>query len=206
MVRPGIQLRGTCHIKTGFRHYYAKCMTPAAPLIDQVAVFHADAFAWAAACCAGDLDAAADALQECYCKVANGRATFAGRSSLKTWWLAVVRFTVLEQRRGQQRWQKMADAFRDWVESFRPEAPTAPIAEPLAPADADTLATALERLPARQREILHLVFQHDLSVSEAAAVMRVSVGSARQHYERAKKRLRQELAPEAPEPRCDHAS
>ena len=181
-------------------------MTPAAPLIDQVAVFHADAFAWAAACCAGDLDAAADALQECYSKVAHGRATFAGRSSLKTWWLAVVRFTVLEQRRGQHRWRRMVDAFRDWVGSFGSETPTPPIEETVAPPDADTLATALERLPARQREILHLVFQHDLSVSEAAAVMGVSVGSARQHYERAKKRLRQELVLQAPEPRCDHAT
>src|SRR5688500_14151949 len=128
-------------------------MTPAAPLIDQVAVFPADAFAWAAACCAGDLDAAADPLQECYSKDANGRATFAGRSSLKTWWLAVVRFTDLEQRRGQQRWQRMVDAFRDWVGSFGSETPMPPTAEPLAPPNVDSLAIALERLPARQREI-----------------------------------------------------
>ena len=35
-------------------------MTPASQLIDQVAVFHEDAFAWAVTCCAGDLDAAAE--------------------------------------------------------------------------------------------------------------------------------------------------
>ena len=75
-------------------------------LIDQVSALHADAFGWAVACHFGDVEAAADTLQECYVKVATGRATFAGRSSLKTWWLAVIRLTTLEQRRGRQRWQR----------------------------------------------------------------------------------------------------
>jgi RNA polymerase sigma-70 factor (ECF subfamily) len=37
---------------------------------------------------------------------------------------------------------------------------------------------------------LHLAFYQQLSLSEAAEVMQITVGSARQHYERAKKRLR----------------
>lgn len=52
---------------------------------------------------------------------------------------------------------------------------------------------ALSRLPARQRETLHLVFYQDLSLSEAAEVMNISIGSARRHYERGKKRLREAL-------------
>jgi DNA-directed RNA polymerase specialized sigma24 family protein len=74
-------------------------MTAGPALIDQLAALHEDAFGWAVACSGGDAEAGADALQESYVKVAAGRAVFAGKSSLKTWWFAVVRLTALSSPR-----------------------------------------------------------------------------------------------------------
>jgi RNA polymerase sigma-70 factor (ECF subfamily) len=46
--------------------------------------------------------------------------------------------------------------------------------------------------------VLHLVFYQDLTIQEAAQIMGVGIGSARQHYERGKARLRSLLQPESP--------
>ena len=51
------------------------------------------------------------------------------------------------------------------------------------------LNAAVDRLSSRQREVLQLVFYHDMTVEEAAMAMEVSVGSARVHYHRGKKQL-----------------
>ncbi len=55
---------------------------------------------------------------------------------------------------------------------------------------------ALSRLPARQRQVLHLVFYEELTVEQAAPVLGVSVGTARTHFDRGKRKLRTLLAPE----------
>src|SRR6266702_1393593 len=76
-----------------------------------------------------------------------------------------------------------------------PSAPPAP--DPGSIADAsetgEQLRAALQKLSARQRELLHLVFYQDVTIEEAATVLGISVGSARTHYHRGKARLRRLL-------------
>lgn len=154
----------------------------------QLAEHHAASCGWALACCGHDPVLAEDVLQTAYLKVLQERARFDGRSAFKTWWFAVIRHTAADERR------------RLWVRrlklaAFGAQQPSAiheeAFGEALDGADRQALFTkALAALPTRQREVLHLVFYQELSIEQAAEVLGVSLGTARTHYERGKKRLR----------------
>lgn len=157
---------------------------------DNLELLHPDAFGWALHCCRGDTGRAEEALQNAYLKVVSSRIRFDGRSSFKTWWFGVIRLTAMEELRRHR--------FRDsllarLVASFSAEERNQSFTEAEPGEDATRLRAALKKLPSRQSETLHLVFYQDLTLSEAARVMRISVGSVRQHYERGKARLRKLL-------------
>ncbi len=125
-----------------------------------------------------------------YQKILNGRAQFAERSSFKTWLFGVIRLTALDELR----W-----SVRHWLRflplSDRDESVSENAADPLVQAEShEAVRAALDRLTARQAGVLRLVFYHDLTLDDAAAVMRVSPGTARTHYERGKAALRVLLA------------
>lgn len=154
---------------------------------------HSASFGWALSCCRRDQTEAEEVLQTVYLKILEGKARFGGESSLKTWLFAVIRKTAATEYR------------RRLLRSFRLTGDPEEILERVAPHETQSAGlerselqahfqTALKSLPKRQREALHLVFYEDLSLREAADVMGVSIGSARQHYERGKKRLRESLA------------
>jgi RNA polymerase sigma-70 factor (ECF subfamily) len=160
----------------------------------QLEAHHGPGYGWALSCCRRDPVEAEEVLQTVYVKVLEGKARFDGRASFRTWFFAVIRKTAADRRR------------RSWIHALR----TLQFAERMGwedgsrrephPEEAvrrletnETFRRALAALPRRQNEALQLVFYHDLSVEEAAAVMGVSVGSARTHYDRGKKRLRELL-------------
>jgi RNA polymerase sigma-70 factor (ECF subfamily) len=158
-------------------------------ILSQLEALHADAFGWAVSCCGGDWHRGEDVLQAAYLRTVRGAARFDGRSALKTWWFGVIRLTAFEEGRRVRRWFAFLDRWR--AEPGLEE--TAAVNDPEGSVDSSALNTALRELSGRQREVLHLTFYQQLSLSEAAAVMRVSVGSARQHYDRGKRRLRELL-------------
>jgi RNA polymerase sigma factor (sigma-70 family) len=163
------------------------------PLAARLEALHEASFGWACSCCDGDRDEAADVLQTCYVKVLTGRAEFGGQSSFRTWFFGVVRFTALESRRRGARALTLAG-----LQDPGPE-PAQPDAALLEAEQGERLRDALAQLPARQRDVLHLVFYQGLSVTEAATVLELSVGSVRVHYDRGKKRMRALLASFRPE-------
>ena len=153
---------------------------------------HRDAFAWAVNCCHRNRTDAEDVLQETYLKVLDGRARCDHRSTFKTWLFGVVRLTAADQRR--RRFLRDLVSMRAVTEdSFRDPPPAADAGVEGAQRHA-ALERALAGLSHRQREVVVLVFYHEMTVEDAARVMAIGVGSARQHYARGKASLRQALA------------
>jgi RNA polymerase sigma-70 factor (ECF subfamily) len=151
---------------------------------------HASAYGWALACTNRDPAEAEEVLQTVYVKVLEGKARFRGESTFRTWLFSLIRLTAADRRRRHV----LARLFAVRLAERRVEPAFEQPEERLFRDETRAVfLRALGALSRRQREALDLVFYHDMSVEEAAAVMRVTVGAARQHYERGKRRLRQVL-------------
>jgi RNA polymerase sigma-70 factor, ECF subfamily len=153
---------------------------------------HSASFGWALNCCRRDAIEAEEVLQTVYLKILEGKARYRGESSLKTWLFAVIRKTAATEYR-----RRLLRSLRLVAEPNEVSDYTAPHETATATVERSEVQThfqdAFKSLSRRQREALHLVFYEDLSLREAADVMGVSLGSARQHYERGKKKLRESL-------------
>jgi RNA polymerase sigma factor (sigma-70 family) len=164
-------------------------------MADQLESLHPDAFGWALHCCAGDHSRAEDVLQNAYLKLAAGRAAHSGLSSFKTWWFGVIKFTAQEEfRRLRYRESLLGKLLLQFTGDAQDTRPS-PARQVELDEQTQELRACLAQLPARQAEVLHLVFYQDLTLNEASAVMNISLGSVRQHYERGKARLRSLLTP-----------
>ena len=139
---------------------------------------HPASYAWALGLCRRNPDDAGEVLQNVYVMVLEGRAKFDGRSAFKTWLFGVIRRIAMSTYRRRAIRDALMLRFFNGSDHVDPSTP-----EP-------HLVKSLAQLPRRQREVIELVFYHDLTVEAAAHVMGVSVGSARVHYDRAKTRLR----------------
>ncbi len=152
---------------------------------------HSENWGWALACCGRDRELAEEVLQNSYLRIISGRARFNGDSSLKTWVFGVIRMTARGEIR--QRWF--------WNRRRADSATVIDFPDPTRSADVVVdesdqrarLIRALNGLSRRQREVIQLVFYHETTIEEAAEIMKVSIGSARTHYERGKKALARSL-------------
>ena len=126
-------------------------------------------------------------MQEAYVAVLSGAARFDNKSSLKTFLFGVA------HNLARSRFRQIATRMR-LVTTYAGGAGE----DGSQDTQADDMAIrqvwkAVESLPARQRDVTELVFCRDMTIEEAAAVMGVTVGTGRVHYDRAKKALADKL-------------
>lgn len=148
---------------------------------------HQQSYGWAVTCCFQNHIEAQDVLQTVYLKILEGKAKFGGRSTFKTWLFSVIRRTAINHFRKrkvrelldfrhQTKLQESQDELEMDVQIDKSQVSL-------------NLRNLLSQLPLRQQEVLQLVFYHDQTIQEASVIMKVSVGSARTHYDRGKKKL-----------------
>lgn len=137
---------------------------------------------------------AEDVLQETYIRVLEGRACFKGQSGFRTWLFGVVRFVALEHGMRETRIENRIVALSDDAigESRVAQTETATYSTTVSDTSS-MLSVALAELPERQREVLHLMFYQEMSIAEAAVAMGVELGTARTHYKRGEKTMKEKL-------------
>lgn len=151
---------------------------------------HRESFGWALACCERNRSEAEDVLQMTYVKVLDGSARFDGRSRFRTWLFGVIRRTASERRRSFA----VRDRLLRWLFSRQTSRPEDAASDRIErSAESARLIDALSGISRRQREVLELVFYHEMTIEEAATTMGIGLGSARTHYERGKKNLQRRL-------------
>jgi len=143
---------------------------------------HGQVYGWALSRCDFDHAAAEDLMQQAYVELLSGNARFDNKSTLKTFVFSVV------QNLARSRFRRIASRLR-LVRRIAEE----PVADAVDPADDAGVWRAVRALPARQRDIIELVFCRELTVEQASRVMGVTTGTGRVHYDRAKKALRERL-------------
>lgn len=152
---------------------------------------HHASFQWALHCTGGSRHDAEDALQSAYEALLDGSASFEERSSLKSFLFAVIRNKARSASR-KKSLLSLVGLDNISTPSVQPQVHNKMD-------DAERVAAiraAIQQLSPRQRDVLELVFYHELTVEEAADVLDLQLGTARTHYARAKKALRRQLTKE----------
>ena len=144
---------------------------------------HSQLYGWALTRCGFDRSAAEDLMQEAYVAVLSGAARFDNKSTLKTFLFGVV------QNLARSRFRQMASRMRLLTTYTAGADEQGQDEARVDDRESRQVWKAVEALPARQRDVTELVFCRDMTIEEAAAVMGVSVGTGRVHYDRAKKAL-----------------
>jgi RNA polymerase sigma-70 factor (ECF subfamily) len=146
---------------------------------------HSQVYGWALSRCDFDHATAEDLMQQAYVELLSGNARFDNKSTLRTFVFSVV------QNLARSRFRRVSSRLR-LVKKYHRESIVEHVETTELAVD-DGIWRAVRALPARQRDIIELVFCRELTIEQASAVMGVTTGTGRVHYDRAKKALRKRL-------------
>ena len=134
----------------------------------------------------GDKDDAADAAQETFIRAFHNLRTFDTTRPLRPWLLRIAANLALNRRRAAGRYWA---ALRRWVFAV-PEPVLHVEVESARQLEANALWDAVQRLEAKDQEILYLRYFLELSVNETAEVLNIEAGTVKSRQSRALERLR----------------
>jgi RNA polymerase sigma-70 factor (ECF subfamily) len=134
---------------------------------------------------------AEDLVQETYARALKGFGSFAAGTDLRAWMYRILRNTFLTSRSGLA--AKRTTAIEDDAELVSPE--LTPELLLLREEGKATVLSALAALPVDSREVLLLFEMEEMSYREIAEVLGVPIGTVMSRLSRARKIMRQVLAP-----------
>jgi RNA polymerase sigma-70 factor (ECF subfamily) len=133
----------------------------------------------------GDRQQSEEVLQDVMMAAWRNADSFRGDSSVRTWLLVIARNRATNVlRKNRPTMMPIHDEFELSSADTGPQERVERIDA------ARTVRRALDELPAQQREVLTLVFFHQMTGPEVAAVLGITVGTVKSRLFRAKERLR----------------
>ncbi|SFB49060.1 RNA polymerase sigma factor [Algoriphagus aquimarinus] len=138
---------------------------------------HRDAYLWARQCCSFEDEMAKDVLQQSYLKILEGQAKLKDASKAKTWLFSIIRYTAIDELRKAGKVVSLMDSY-DPIEIIEE-------------VDGTNYEEIIKLLPEMQREVILMVFYHQMTIAQSAEILQIGLGTARTHYDRGKKKLKE---------------
>jgi RNA polymerase sigma-70 factor (ECF subfamily) len=145
----------------------------------------------------GDADLAETIAQETMLRAYNGRESFRGDCSVKTW-LTGIAINVIRTHLRSNRykfWKQVKSSNLDVHEmaGFLPTEGSSPERQMMAKEKVKNLARVLETLPQTQRSIFLMKFSEEMPVLEISEILGMNANTVRTHLHRALKTVRSQL-------------
>ncbi|NNF34694.1 MAG: sigma-70 family RNA polymerase sigma factor [Saprospiraceae bacterium] len=146
---------------------------------------HKESYLWSLCCCSYNEELAKDVLQDAYLKVGENKAGNFSKTYRKTWFFSIIKYTAIDAMRKRKLYTvPVSEAFNLADDSKGTKEDSEHI---------DNFKQILEELSTQQREVLTLVFYSNLTINEAAKILKMKVGTARTHYKRGKENFKKRL-------------